>query len=501
MLRFTLLLAVCLLAGLAQAAKFIDSFVYQGTLYGRLQPLLSWSSTYDKDHQGVSSSTDDDGQRYEVGNIRLTLAPAKGNAQAKPFKVTIYGEQEIAMSLQAAVILNGKPVKLAQPAIVVAKDTYLPVKALAVPLGQQVTLDAGQRMVTLRHPVYHAKTTLFLDPADAVQSQAIIILAEQGKTERVTELLQANPKLLQARDMWGNSLLYHAAGSGQLDLVKALLDKGLDLRETGWGNWSPLHMGAVAYPPVLALLLENGADARAAFVFGGVTLLHEAVEAEQPESVELLLKYGADPNAKADYDMIVSTGDNYHGITPLHIAMRVNQYDCARLLLDHGADPNGAGARPDPLSMAIEFGDLRLVKLLVDRGAAIDGKDGAEGWHHLQLAATVNKADIIRYLIEKGIPVDARDPQGRTPLMIASDNNALAAARQLLDSGADPKAQDHAGATPLHYALYSVDMARLLLDRGADVNARDQRGATPLSRATAREDKALADFLRSRGAK
>jgi len=497
--RILLFFVLCFAAGLAQAAEVIDSFLHQGTLYAEMLPLLRWSSTYDKDHQGVSTSTDGTAQRYEtqVANIRVTLTPGE---KPQVFTLAIRGKQETAMSMQAAVTHDGKTVKLAQPSIVVANKDYLPVKELAVLLGQQVTLDTIRRIVTLQHPVYHATTTLFLIPGEAALAREIFTLVEQDKTKRVLEMLQATPKLLQASDMWGNSLLYYAARKGNLELVQALLDEGLAPGATGWGNMSVLSMG-LAHPPVVALLLERGADAGSVFAIDGVTLLHLAVQMEQPESAELLLKHGADPNAKADFDMIRSTGDNYHGITPLHVAMRVNRYDIARILFDHGADPNGAGARPDPLSMAIEFSDLRMVQLLVDNGAEIDGKDGAEGWHHLHLAATMNKADVVRYLIEKGIPVDTRDPQGRTPLMMASDSNALAAARQLLDDGADPKAQDHTGATPLHYALFSVDMARLLLDRGADVNVRDQHGKTPLSLATAREDKVLADFLRSRGAK
>ncbi len=59
----------------------------------------------------------------------------------------------------------------------------------------------------------------------------------------------------------------------------------------------------------------------------GYTLLHEAVEAEQADVVQLLLLHGVSPNIRAR-----------NGLTPLHIAASKGYVSCVRTLLENGAD-------------------------------------------------------------------------------------------------------------------------------------------------------------------
>ena len=75
----------------------------------------------------------------------------------------------------------------------------------------------------------------------------------------------------------------------------------------------------------------------AALVFGslgananeGFTPLHLAAVKNDFARAEVLLKAGADPNAK-----------NNDGYTPLHLAVGVNASKAAEVLLKAGADPN-----------------------------------------------------------------------------------------------------------------------------------------------------------------
>lgn len=59
----------------------------------------------------------------------------------------------------------------------------------------------------------------------------------------------------------------------------------------------------------------------------GYTLLHETVEAAQPDVVQLLLLYGVSPNIRAR-----------GGVTPLQLAAAKTHVGCVRALLDSGAD-------------------------------------------------------------------------------------------------------------------------------------------------------------------
>lgn len=59
----------------------------------------------------------------------------------------------------------------------------------------------------------------------------------------------------------------------------------------------------------------------------GYTLLHEAVEADQPDVVQMLLLHGVSPDLRAR-----------GGVTPLHLACSKSLVGCVRALLENGAD-------------------------------------------------------------------------------------------------------------------------------------------------------------------
>ena len=55
--------------------------------------------------------------------------------------------------------------------------------------------------------------------------------------------------------------------------------------------------------------------------------MHEAVEGDQPDMIQLLLLHGFNPDVRAK-----------GGITPLHLAVTNGQIDCVRALIENGAD-------------------------------------------------------------------------------------------------------------------------------------------------------------------
>ena len=59
----------------------------------------------------------------------------------------------------------------------------------------------------------------------------------------------------------------------------------------------------------------------------GNTLLHEAVDADQPDVVQLLLLHGLNPDMQTK-----------QGLTPLHLAVSKGLVNCVRALLENGAD-------------------------------------------------------------------------------------------------------------------------------------------------------------------
>jgi ankyrin repeat protein len=176
-------------------------------------------------------------------------------------------------------------------------------------------------------------------------------------------------------------------------------------------------------------------------------------------------------------------------------------------------DPNGSDRwGPTPLSMAVQYGDLPLVSLLVRRGADVNqGKTFltpvtfAARRGELSLVEHLRKAgaaaSIVTWtylgehdllLLDHGVNIDSTDATGETPLHRVADIRRASGgatgkmATLLLDRGADPNARNWDDVTPLHQAVRARNIAvvEVLLARGADPNARDgSHGSTPLRRA------------------
>jgi len=88
-------------------------------------------------------------------------------------------------------------------------------------------------------------------------------------------------------------------------------------------------------------------------------------------------------------------------------------------------------------------------------------------------------------------------------LLQASAKGDLKAVRDLLDKGVNVNARDKDGRQPLIEATYwqHADIVRLLIDKGADVNAKKLDGTTALEFAVLLRSKEIEQMLRQAGAK
>jgi ankyrin repeat protein len=124
--------------------------------------------------------------------------------------------------------------------------------------------------------------------------------------------------------------VFDAAAVGDVDRLTELLDEDPELVNAWSGDgFSPLHLAAFfARGDAVRLLLDRGADVGAvARNDMKVQALHSAVAAQSTEIVAALLVAGADPNARQQHD-----------VTPMMAAEQHENTDLARLLMDHGAE-------------------------------------------------------------------------------------------------------------------------------------------------------------------
>ena len=119
----------------------------------------------------------------------------------------------------------------------------------------------------------------------------------------------------------------------------------------------------------------------------------------------------------------------------------------------------------------------KLVEILLKRGAL----DKAETPH--RALATLSfcqssvdvmekSAIIARWLLERGVDVDASDEDGRTPLMMAVNRNNMPLVKCLLAAGADVNRQQSDEDNQCSALMFARDaeMVRFLLENGADPN-------------------------------
>jgi len=130
-------------------------------------------------------------------------------------------------------------------------------------------------------------------------------------------------------------------------------------------------------------------------------LISEIMKGNLPEVREVVAN-GADVNFV-----------NRLGVTPLMMACQWNQPEIAGLFLDYGADlePVESSCGRNALMYACLSGNVRLVKLLVERGARIDSTD-CMGRTPLMMASSVGKTEIVRLLIECGANIHLKDNSG-----------------------------------------------------------------------------------------
>ena len=158
--------------------------------------------------------------------------------------------------------------------------------------------------------------------------------------------------------------------------VRMLLEKGADVNARQANGDTPLYEASLgAGSRVCRMLLAAGAKADVA-TEGGMTPLMNAVGYNDVELVKMLIARGAQVNARN-----ISTGKVRHGdidmreLTPLMFATPFGSPEMVKALLDAGADPKMRDARgmtPLMFAVASDNQDVRVVKLLIERGSDVN---------------------------------------------------------------------------------------------------------------------------------
>lgn len=171
---------------------------------------------------------------------------------------------------------------------------------------------------------------------------------------------------LNGRDTVGDTAIVVATETGNIQIVKTLLEAGLDPNVQSSTGYTALLVAMLDDEYAIEeLLLKNGADPdklieknsdlRTVLYIAVVNALGGAANIEKNKSIELLLKYNANPNIP---------NENGHK-TPLFVAAKKGRLDTVKLLIENGADDRILDSNGDsPLDIAIKNNHEDVVNYL-----------------------------------------------------------------------------------------------------------------------------------------
>ena len=266
--------------------------------------------------------------------------------------------------------------------------------------------------------------------------------------------------------------LHLASLTGQIEVVRLLIDRGANVNSGTTDKSTPLHQAAhCGYTDIAELLIDHGADVNGSEEGSWTPMrspLHMAVFSGHVETTRLLLKRGANTETRQ--------GNRW---TALHVALHQGHVDVAAVLLEHGADMNALDANQTaPIHTAVSKDLCNFVRLFLQHGCNIEARSPSFQTP-LHLAASRYPAEpelresetaMSNLLIGYGADIGSRDSKGRTPLHLASFVDQQFVHARTKD-----------GRTASHEVpVDSHDCYVELLRNGAEVNAVDEDEWTPL---------------------
>jgi len=326
-------------------------------------------------------------------------------------------------------------------------------------------------------------------------------------------LLLENGVDVDTKNRNGSTPLSLAAQKARKEIVKTLLEHGADIYNANNSGIAPIHRAAQQLPydcfceifdkyakadwkedslllvsasgnkdkNVYSYLLEKGAPINATNKYG-CTTLHNFAKNGHEYLAKMALDGGADVNHRKQ-------GNE----TPLHYAVEKGHLAIVKLLVQSGADLNMRGFRNrTPLGIAMGRQNKDIAEYLLDQ----QDKHGGDKSHKtaLELAVSSGRIDSIQLVLARGVDINEKNRYGRTALHYACYKQDGRPPRHtwrvgqkkvvkfLLEKGAHVNAKDKAQQTPLHLAAsrWAVEVAEILIEHGAEINAQDIQGKTPL---------------------
>lgn len=325
--------------------------------------------------------------------------------------------------------------------------------------------------------------------------KAIHHAAKSGNEGIVSILLEDGARLDDTDDKERTPLVL-AAEAGQADMVKVLLTRGADpLWRTSDDKTIVIKLAqrpecSTGHVEVIKILLDHGVNVNETDEDGS-TALHWAAQVDNLKIVKTLLQHDVDVKLK----------NKHYFWNSLHYAARnvsESATTIAKLLIRAGVDPLDADVDGwTPMHMASMYGNIEIMELLwgMSSDSEVDSRaeDGRTAIHF-----AYDEPESLGWLLQHGFTSDVQDEDGRTALMVAARSGVKQSIRILLDKSASLKIRDKRSWTALHHAAYDgqTEVGKMLLNKDPSILCyRNDHNLSALHLAIRESNMNFAEFL------
>ena len=277
--------------------------------------------------------------------------------------------------------------------------------------------------------------------------------------------------ILQAQDIAGSTPLHEAVRYGRVEIAKILLDAGAKVDALDAVGKSPflLIIPTEKQLEMYNVLLAASADVTQKDMYGDTVLHVCTMAAVKTDVLSVLINHGAPVNER-----------NKKGVTPLSLAIEKNNTEHVIFYARAGADINAEDMEGNtPLTRALESPSIDMLKNLITPQNVLSKDSAGNTPLHIALIKD-SPFDYIKFLVETGADVNARNKDGDSVLFLAVRKNKKDVGDLLLSKNADIFASNTENNSPLRIALTQGGEVQDWLITSQTLNASDGSGNSPL---------------------
>lgn len=255
----------------------------------------------------------------------------------------------------------------------------------------------------------------------------LLVACRSGNVELVKWLMEEGSDIHET-DRYDNSSIIIATRDGHLDLVQFLVEQGCNVNHKNRSGETPfLIASSEGYLEIAQYLVGIGCSIRDKILTSGSSCIHLAAIGGHIKVFEWLISIGFDPSEVIDeknscvsitaceghlelMKFLIEKGYSIHdrnnaGMTPLLLAAHYKRYDMVKLLIEHGGsikDKNIAGRTC--LTIISSYGNLELIQYLVDKGCSLQETTSIGSC--IMIAALNKHIDCVIWMLNNGASLD-----------------------------------------------------------------------------------------------